>query len=148
MISWYKDEELEILFDDIPRPRIRYALPSDTKAEKEDIKKYPFSMAKNLQVVITYQGKQYNFSIPKGYRWDGATIGKFFWRIIGSNTQPEFLIASCIHDVLCENHNYINSNRKLSSLIFKALLLQAGVCKFKANIMYIAVDTFQRFCGW
>lgn len=148
MISWYKDEELEVLFDDIPRPRIRYALPSDTDEEKKDIKKYPFSMAKDLQVVIVYDSKQYNFSVSKGYKWDGATIPRLLWRIIGSSTEPEFLIASCIHDVLCENHNYIDSDRNLSSKIFRGLLLEAGVCKFKANLMYAGVDTFQRFCGW
>lgn len=147
-MEWVNSDGIIVEFDDIPRLRIRYALPSDTKEEKKDIKKFPFINCKDLKVTIKYQGKVYKFDIPKGYKWDGATIPKFFWRIVGSSTQPEFLIASCIHDVLCENHNLIDNNRNLSSLIFRELLIVAGVGKTKSQIMYLTVDNFQRFCGW
>lgn len=147
-MEWVNSDGIIVEFDDIPRLRIRYALPSDTKEEKKDIKKFPFINCKDLKVTIKYQDKSYRFDIPKGYKWDGATIPKFFWRIVGSSTQPEFLIASCIHDVLCENHNLIDNNRNLSSLIFRELLIVAGVGKTKSQIMYLTVDNFQRFCGW
>lgn len=147
-MEWVNNDGLILEFDDIPRLHIRYALPSDTEEEVKDIKKFPFINCKNLKVTIKDTNKTYSFDIPKGYKWDGATVPKFFWRIVGSSTQPEFLIASCIHDVLCENHNYIDNNRNLSSKIFKELLLIAGVSKIKAQIMYLSVDNFQRFCGW
>lgn len=147
-MEWINNNGIIIEFNDIPRLRMRYALPNDTEEEKKDIKKFPFINCKDLKVAIKYNNNTYNFDIPKGYKWDGATIPKFFWRIVGSSTQPEFLIASCIHDILCENHNYIDNNRNLSSLVFKELLLEAGVGKIKAKIMYLAVDNFQRFCGW
>lgn len=147
-MEWVNNDGLILEFDDIPRLHIRYALPSDTEEEVKDIKKFPFINCKNLKVTIKDTNKTYSFDVPKGYKWDGATVPKFFWRIVGSSTQPEFLIASCIHDVLCENHNYIDNNRNLSSKIFKELLLIAGVSKIKAQIMYLSVDNFQRFCGW
>ena len=71
-----------------------------------------------------------------------------FWRVIGSNANNEFLIAALVHDVLCENHSYIDNDRELSSKVFRALLIASGVGEVKANIMYSAVDLYQHFCGW
>ena len=92
--------------------------------------------------------KQYNFEIKEKYCWDGASINRFFWRLIGANTAAEFLIPSLIHDVLCENKKYINYDRELSSKVFRALLIASGVSSFKANVMYTAVNTYQMFCDW
>lgn len=147
-MEWVNNDGLVIIFDTIPKPHIRFATPYDTEKEKKDIIEFPFINCREFKVTIKYENKIYEFSVPKEYKWDGATVPKFFWRIVGSSTQPEFLIASCIHDILCENHNYIDNNRNLSSKIFKELLLVAGVSKIKAQIMYLAVDNFQRFCGW
>ena len=148
MIQWYKDDELDIQFDSIPRPIIRYILPTHTDKEKQNIKKYPFMLLESLEVTISYRGITYKFTIPKKYKWDGATIPKLFWRVIGSKTDNTFLIASCIHDVLCEQKHYIDNNRLLSSKILKALLITGGTSEFKANIMFITVDNFQKFCNW
>ena len=38
----------------------------------------------------------YNFTIPKGYCYDGASVPKFFYRVIGANTDNKFLIAALI----------------------------------------------------
>lgn len=150
MIEWYKDEELCIEFDNVPHVCVRYILPSSTPLEIKSIKKYPFINKTTLKVKITdfLNDKIYEFTIPKGYTYDGATIPKFFHRIIGSKTDNTFLIGALIHDVLCENHSYIDNNRNLSSRIFRALLITGGVGKVKAQIMYLSVDNFQRFCGW
>ena len=150
MIEWYKDEELCVEFDNVPHVCIRYMLPSSTPVEIKSIKKYPFINKKQLKVKITdyIKNKVYEFCIPKGYTYDGATISKFFYRIIGSKTDNTFLIGALIHDVLCENHHYIDNDRNLSSRVFRGLLITGGVSKFKAQIMYLAVDNFQRFCGW
>ena len=150
MIEWYKDEELCIEFDDVPHVGIRYMLPSSTDLEAKSIKKYPFINRKQLRVKITdyIKDKVYEFNIKRFYCFDGATIPRFLWRVIGSNTDNAFLIGALIHDVLCENHHYINNDRNLSSRLFRALLITGGVTKTKAQIMYLAVDNFQRFCGW
>lgn len=153
MEIWYTDEQLTIGFGCKPSVRIRYALPSDTKATKDNIKKYPFVNVRTLDVLIKYKPKHqseqvYKFTIPKGYKFDGATIPRFLWRIVGSNTQPEFLVGALVHDQLCEHHQYVGGDRRLSTLVFRALIEQAGVSKFKARIMSEAVDVFQRTQGW
>ena len=53
-----------------------------------------------------------------------------------------------IHDKLCENKEFINHDRLLSSKTFRGLLIGSGISKLKANIMFFAVDNFQKFCGW
>lgn len=149
MDIWYKDNELQIEFANTPKIIERYAKPTDTKEEKEDIKQYPYKVIEQIDVKISYKGKIYEFSIPKGFIFDGATINRFLWRIIGSNTNPEFLVASCVHDIICIQKNLINNDRLLSSKIFKGLLLTAGVPKLKANIMFTFVDLYQKLlCKW
>ena len=150
MIEWYTNKEVGIFFDSIPWVGIRYILPSSTKEEKKSIKKYPFINKKTLKVkLIDYKkDKIYNFEIPKGYCYDGATIPRLFWRLIGANTDNNFLIAALVHDVLCENHHYINYDREFSSEVFNALLEASEVTRLKRFLMKNSVDFFQRFCKW
>lgn len=149
MIDWACDDYVLVSFDKEPVIQVRNIRPEMTKFEKIRIARYPFCCKKPLRVMIfdNKKFKQYDFSIKENYCYDGASIPRFFWRIIGANTSAEFLIPSLIHDVLCENHQYINNDRELSSKVFRALLIAAGVSELKANIMYEAVDTFQRFCS-
>ena len=106
----------------------RYILPSTDKDIKKSIKKYPFINKKLLRVKLMDKRKTkiYNFEIPKYYCFDGASIPRFFWRVIGPKTDNKFLIPAFIHDVLCENHHYIDNDRKFSTLVFDALYKAKG----------------------
>ena len=150
MINWYEDDELAIFFNHKPHVCIRYVIPSMTNKEKKSIKKYPFICKTNFEVTIFdhTKNKKYIFTIHKGYCWNGSDIPRFFWRIIGSKSEPQYLIASCLHDWVLEHKQVIDYNRRLSTEIFKGCLLEAGVGKVKASIMAEAVDLFQRFCNW
>ena len=150
MIDWACNSDVLISFDKEPFIQVRTIKPDMTPFEKKSIAKYPFCCKKPLNVMIfdNKKFKQYEFHIKENYCYDGASIPRFFWRLIGSNTSAEFLIPSLIHDVLCENHKYIDNDRELSSKVFRALLLASGVNEFKANVMFLAVDNFQKFCGW
>ena len=150
MIEWYSNKYVEIYFDDIPKVAIRYILPFQTKDKKKSVKKYPFINKKSLKVCLKdkKKNKTYEFVIPKGYCFDGATIPKFFWRVIGPNTDNKFLIAALIHDVLCENHHYIDGDRTFSTQVFNALLEASEVNSFKRFVMKHSVDFYQRFCKW
>ena len=150
MIDWACDEYVLISFDREPVVQIRYPKPEMSQLEKKGIMRYPFCCKKPLKVLIydNKKFKQYDFCIKEGYCYDGASIPRMFWRLVGSNTAAEFLIPSLIHDVLCENHKYIDNDRELSSRVFRALLIASGVSELKANIMFESVNLFQRFCGW
>ena len=151
MFCWYSNKKVKICFDIIPSVSIRYYIPSMSYDEKKSVEKYPFICKKELKVNLTdkIKNKTYEFKIPKGYCYDGASIPRFFWRIIGPNTDNRFLIPALIHDVLCEHHEYVDNDRKFSTEIFNALLECSGVYGMKRFFMKNSVDTFQKlFCKW
>lgn len=150
-IMWYKDEELSIGFSSMPHVCVRYIVPSATCDEILSIKQYPFICKSELKVTIfdNLKSRSYKFTIPKGYCYDGASIPRLFWRLIGSNTDNSFLIPALIHDVLCENHDYIDNDRALSTRVFNALLVESKVNPAKRFFMKNSVAMFQTlFCKW
>lgn len=152
MIDWACDSDVLIRFDSKPVVQARVIEPKMSVINKKTIARYPYTCKRNLKVQIVDLKRgvfnfTHNFEIKENYCWDGASIPRMFWRLIGANTSAEFLIPSLIHDVLCENHQYIDNNRELSSKVFRALLKAAGVNEFKAQVMYLAVDNFQKLCG-
>lgn len=152
MIEWYKSKKLSIFFDNVPYVSIRYSLPSDTEQEIKSKKKYPFINKRDLTVRIVYHkdhDRTHEFTIPKGFCFDGASIPRLFWRVIGAPTDNSFLIAAMVHDYLCEHHALIMNDRELSTEVFNALLETSKVGKFKRFLMKTSVDIFQKFfCDW
>lgn len=150
MFEYYSNNRVGIFFSENPHISIRYYIPSMTEDERKSIEKYPFINKKNLQVrLVDYKkDKTYNFQIPKGYCYDGASIPRLFWRIIGSNTDNRFLIPALIHDILCENHSFIENDRKFSTEVFNALVEASEVNAFKRFLMKNSVDCFQRTQKW
>ena len=150
MIEWYKDEEIGIFFDRVPKVTIRYATPSSSKEEIKAINKKPFINLADLEVLLIdyITGEEYRFEVFEGYTWDGASIPRMFWRLIGSKTDPRFLIPSMIHDVLCENHDYVQSDRYFATIVFERLLYVSKVNPFARWTIKHSVDNFQKFCGW
>lgn len=150
MFEYYSNNRVGIFFSENPHISIRYYIPSMTEDERKSIEKYPFINKKNLQVrLVDYKkDKTYNFEIPKGYCYDGASIPRLFWRIIGSNTDNRFLIPALVHDILCENHSYIDYDRKFSTEVFNTLLEASEVNVFKRFLMKNSVDYFQRTQKW
>lgn len=151
MIEFYKSNKLSIFFSDIPHVCVRYILPTHTTLEKQSIKRFPFINKTEIKVDLFdhIKNKHYSFVIPKSYCYDGATIPRLFWRLIGAPTDNNYLIAALVHDILCEHHNYIDNDREFSTEVFNALLEEADVNKFKRYLMKHSVDIFQKcFCGW
>lgn len=122
-------------------------LELDCEAIKEALNK-PFIVLEDINIFIEYKDKMYNFTIPKGYDWNGANVPPFAWVIIGQRTDPRFMLASCVHDYMCEHHEVVENNRYLSTLIFETLCLHFG--KFNAIkrwAMFHSVDNFQKVFG-
>ena len=77
-----------------------------------------------------------------GDSWDGASIPRWAWSVIGHPLQDEFRWASFWHDKLCERAECIE-DRTLADAVFLALLRDAGVGKWRRLAMWSAV----RFYG-
>ncbi len=148
MLKWYDNKELKIFLSSHPKIMERYICPCCSKEEKKNIIKKPYENFEDLKIKIVYKDGKYSFSIPKDFCFDGASIPRAFWRLIGSNTDNTFLIAAMVHDYMCENHSVIGNDRYLSTLIFNALLEVGGVSPVKRWIMKHSVDNYQKFCGW
>ena len=148
MVNWYLDSEVSIDFSETPHVGIRYIMPSDSEETKKSVKKYPFINKRDLTVRLgdIKNERVYEFGIPKGYCYDGASIPRLFWRVIGSPTDNSFLIAALVHDVLCENHQYVMNDRIFSTKVFNALLKASQVGKIKRFLMKNSVDIFQKLC--
>ncbi len=148
--EWYKDEDIGIFFSQKPHIDVRYVNSNMDEKQKKDIESKPFENKNNISVLLWdyTNNKNYEFNIPAGYTWDGGSIPRFFWRLIGPKTDNRFLIPSLIHDVLCENHNYVDNDRYFSTQVFERLLYVSGVGSFKRWMMKHSVDNFQKFCGW
>lgn len=150
MITWYADEEIAIRFDKEPDVSMRFILPWVTEEEVKDINKKPFICNEELTVILEDRVEQevYEFTIPAFYTWDGASIPRAFWRLIGSKTDQRFLIPSLIHDVLCENHDYVDNDRYFSTCVFERLLYVSRVNPLARWTIKHSVDNFQKFCDW
>jgi hypothetical protein len=151
MTVWFDDKYLCIKFDSEPLISVRYILPSMSEEEKTSVKKYPFINKFNLEVLLEDKRKQkkYLFTIPKMYCFDGASIPRLFWRLIGPNTDNKFLIPAMIHDYMCENHCCVDYDRELSTRVFDSLLKISGVKNYKRFLMKNSVNIFQKcFCNW
>ena len=126
-----------------PDIRVREVMPYDDKETIKDKNKKPFEANRVAILKVDYGDKRYVFSNQSGYTYDGASIP---FKIGKGNMK--LLIPALWHDIMCENKSLVDYNRKLSSMIFKELLLQCKVNKITAQIMYEAVDLYQRFMGW
>lgn len=87
------------------------------------------------------------FTDKNGKKWtayaysiiDGASIPKFFWRVIGSPFIGYYRRASVIHDVYCENQ--LRPAQDVHDMFLEAMLAD-GVPELRAHTMYQTVDKF------
>lgn len=156
-----KEEVFYTFFDKKPDVRIRVIDDNEPEEIKQAKVKYPFKLDNSVSVTVITSKRLFKFNIYNGYTWNGADIPKFFYRIIGSRTSNQFLIASMLHDYLLEfkvfmlnevlkNQITVKEYRRLTSLIFREKIKAQGTNTIKANIMSWAVDVFQ-MCnrkGW
>lgn len=150
-----KEEISEILFSPVPDVRIRVIEFGDSQPVIDSKKKYPFKLHNSITVCIVTNKRVFTFCIHNGFTWNGADIPRILWRIIGSRTDNDFLIASMVHDFMLNfrhqitaevlnNNISVSEYRRLTSLIFREILKHSGTKPFKANIMSFFVDCWQK----
>ena len=74
--------------------------------------------------------------VPKNTVVDGASIPRFFWRVIGSPFVGNYREASVVHDYYCEIRT--RPWKKVHKMFYFASLT-GGVSEVKAKVMYAAV---------
>lgn len=127
-----------------PNIDVLEVLPTDTNEVAKEKQKKPFLAKEKAILKIAYIDKNDKlfttaFSNPRNYQFDGATIP---FRIGKGNMK--LLIPALWHDLMCDRKDKIGYNRYLSSLVFRELLLQCGVNRIIAEIMFFVVDNWQK----
>lgn len=74
-----------------------------------------------------------------GYEWDGASIPRFFWRLVGHPFTSSYRRASLVHDWLCESHAL--AWQDAHAILYYACRL-SGVGWWQARRIYAAVYWF------
>lgn len=153
MIDWYNnidDEYIRIRFDKEPHIDSNFPRPGTSKKDKKKAAMLPYELKEDLYTELDDLGKEctYAFTIPKGYRWDGASIPKWLKYTAGVNTDPRFTIPSLIHDYLCEHHDLVDGDRYFADRVFEKLMDVSGVHPFKRWYMFHTMDNYQKFQGW
>lgn len=82
----------------------------------------------------------YTVNIPEGFECDGASIPRFFWRLIGP-PWGEYARAAVLHDYLYRFGKIEEKEitRKRADQIFYGGMIDVGVRPLKAWAMYQAV---------
>jgi len=73
---------------------------------------------------------------PAGSKVDGASIPRFFWRVMGSPFTGRYRRASVVHDVYCAKQ--ARPHRSVHRMFHEAMRAD-GVGRFRAWLMYQAV---------
>jgi len=98
--------------------------------------------------ILEYKG--YALTCPKGMHTDGASIPRFFWRIIGSPLMGKYRRACIPHDagykgvlvVRNADGTQLTVGRLWIDTMFHRLMLEHGVRRWRAQLMYRAVRYF------
>ena len=91
--------------------------------------------------VTNLPGVFHSVEIPVGYRFDGASIPRFAWSVIGAPFDPSYCLAACVHDWYCEHSHEIGDYqaRVIGDAVFFAVLKKVGVPRWRRIAMYLAV---------
>ena len=87
---------------------------------------------------VIYQINDDIFTIKKNFIYDGASIPKIFWSIIGGAFHPDFQKAALLHDYMYRE----SLGKDKADFYFYEILRHCGVSKIKAKLMYLAVHWF------
>jgi len=91
-----------------------------------------------LKNTAHYEINEDEYNILAGFKYDGASIPKVFWSLIGGKFHPDFQLAALLHDYMYA----MKLGRNKADRYFHRLLLKRGVSKIKARLMYLAVSWF------
>lgn len=84
-------------------------------------------------------GVKHTITIPKGFIFDGASIPRLFWTVIGTTPfNPKTIVASCVHDWYC-NYATTYGQRVIGDACFYYLLRTHNVGWLRATLMYAGV---------
>ena len=133
----------ELKLSNNPHIHARSVLLNEDKDKIKDKNRKQFITCNATKLTILFDDDtKLVLYAPRGYKFDGATIP---FNIGKGNMK--LLIPALFHDIMCDNKSFVDYDRNLASRIFKAALISCGVNKATAQVMYLAVETYQKMFG-
>jgi hypothetical protein len=86
---------------------------------------------------IVFVWREHRLTIRKGYQFDGASVPRALWWVRGFSPLDRSIVAALAHDWICDHPNLLP--RIVGDAIFFALLVDSGVPRWRASIMYLGV---------
>ena len=84
------------------------------------------------------------FYIPAGFVSDGASVPRFFWRLLSPQIDPVTLAPSLAHDWLYEHGAERGLTKQDCDIWYHDALVEQGYPMWKADLTFIGVFLF----GW
>lgn len=117
---------------------------------------------RRLRLVEPYEyqyksnGVQHRIIVPKDFEFDGSSIPQLFWTILGQHPEGLMEGPSVIHDLMDKYDGLVSSyvsyytgekwvryNKRWSwkeaALLFRTMMKEAGIKRWRANVAYLAV---------
>ena len=90
-----------------------------------------------LREELSYGG----LTVPAGFESDGASVPRFFWRIVFPPGEQGAVRADFLHDFIYRTHPE-GWTREQADELFRELLIDDGVSRFSAALAYYGVRLF------
>lgn len=90
---------------------------------------------------ITVEAYGKTVHVPYGFKSDGASVPRIFWRMVFPSSDTQALRAAFVHDYIYQNHPYGWTKEQADSLFYR-MLIEDGVPKWRAWMAYKGVDWF------
>ena len=84
---------------------------------------------------------RYGLEIPAGFQSDGASVPRFFWRVVFPPGDVHALGAAFLHDYIYRTHP-LGWTREAADKLFLDTLIADGVPKRRAFLAYVGVRLF------
>jgi hypothetical protein len=109
------------------------------KFEKDDVSVIFVNRKVQLLEDLRFLDNDEEIIVPKGFRCDGSSIPRFFWRVCGAPTSHTNLRPGILHDYLYRNKIF---DRKKCDKIYYRALRSCGKSWIVAKLMYYALRGF------
>ena len=86
---------------------------------------------------LTYE----DLTVPAGFESDGASVPRFFWRIVFPPGDTKALRAAFLHDYIYRTHPAGWTKAQADDL-FRKILIEDGVSRTSAALAYYGVRLF------
>lgn len=104
---------------------------------KEDEMGNVFTLKEDVKI----SWKERRLSVPAGFKSDGASVPRIFWRLVFPSSDTTALRAAFAHDYIYRTHPE-GWTKEEADQMFYDLLVNDGVPKWRAWMAYKAVDWF------